>query len=131
MARNVQTGIVETAPIGVGYAVKKGTAANGVVLAGANEKALGISDGGDFDESNAIGDQLSFAVDGIVQAMAGGTSVSAIAMGDSLTVDSVGKMIKLDGVSTTHQRCGVAMEANTGADNLFKMKVIIDEIIIP
>ena len=129
MARNVITGIVETAALAVGLAVKKGTAANGVVISGAGEKSLGIADATDFNESIAVGEQASIAVDGLVQAVAGGTSVSAVVMGDDLVADSAGKLIKAAG-SATHNRVAIAMEANTGVDNLFKVKVVIDEVII-
>ncbi len=127
--RNTITGIVETAAIAVGLCVKKGSAANGVVIAGAGEKSLGISDATDFNESTAVAEQATIAIDGLIQAVAGGTSVSAVVMGDSLVADANGKVIKAAGIAT-HQRVAVAMEANTGVDNLFKVKVIIDEIII-
>ncbi len=130
MARNVVTGIVETAAIAVGLCVKKGTAANGVVTAGAGEKSLGIADMTDFNESIAVGEQASIAVDGIVPAVAGGNSVSAVAFGDSLISDGSGKLIAPSGSTLPQERVAVAMEANTGVDNLFKVKVIIDQIIV-
>ena len=127
--RNTITGIVETAAVVTGLVVKKGSAANGCVKCGAGEKALGIVDSTDIAESTAIGEQATIAVDGLVLGLAGGTSVSAVSLGDDLVSDANGKLIKAAG-SATHNRVAIAMEGNTGVDNLFKVKVVIDEVII-
>lgn len=91
------TGIVETAAIGCGVAVKKGVAAHGVVKAGAREKTLGVADLTNFNDEAAVGEQLSVAVDGLVKALAGG----AFSKGDSLTTDANGRAISINGVSTS------------------------------
>ncbi len=122
--RGTITGIVETAAIAIGLAVKKGTAANGIVIAGANEKALGVVIATDFNESVAVGEQASIAVAGVHPALAGGTFV----LGDDLDSDADGNLIKAAG-SATHNRVAQAMEA--GADGqLVNVKVVVDEVII-
>lgn len=122
--RNTTTGIVETAAIAIGLAVKKGAAANGIVLSGAGDKSLGISDDTDFNASNVVGEQATIAVDGIVQAVAG----AAVTAGDSLEADAAAKLILIAGVGT-HERVAVALESGI-ADELIKVKVIIDEVIL-
>lgn len=124
MARNTITGIVETAAVAIGLAVKKGAAANGVVISGAGDKSLGIADTTDFNESTAVAEQLTIAVDGLVQAVAG----AAVTAGDSLEADAAGKLILIAGVGT-HERVAVAIESGV-ADELIKVKVIIDEVIL-
>ncbi len=122
--RNTVTGIVETAAIAIGLAVKKGSATNGVVIAGAGEKSRGIVDAGDFDESVPVGGQATLAVDGLVQAVLGGT----VATDDNLVSDANGKLIVAAG-SATHQRVAIAQEAGV-VNDLIKVKVVIDEVII-
>jgi hypothetical protein len=122
--RNTVTGIVETAAIAIGLAAKKGAATNGVVIAGAGDKCRGIVDAGDFTESVPVGEQATLAVDGLVQAVAGGT----VATDDNLESDANGKLIVIAGAGT-HERVAIAQEAGV-LNDLIKVKVVIDEVII-
>lgn len=121
--RNNITGIVETAAIDVGIAVKKGSAANGIVKCGSGEKALGLVDATDFDYSVAVGEQATISIDGIGLAVVG---VSVVAMGTNVKSDTNGKMIPISG-SGHHQRVGEMLEVGNPGD-LTKIRITLDEV---
>jgi hypothetical protein len=121
--RNNITGIVETAAIDVGIAVKKGSAANGIVKCGAGEKSLGLVDATDFNHSVAVGEQASISVDGLGLAVVG---VSVVAMGTNVESDTNGKVKPIAG-SGKHQRVGETLEPGNPGD-LVKIRITLDEV---
>jgi hypothetical protein len=83
----MKTFTVETAAIGVGKIVKKGTAEKGAVIGTANCDALGIVVANDFAESFAVGEDISVAHTGELAIVIAGTTITA---GDSLQCNSAG-----------------------------------------
>ena len=101
------TGIVETAAIGVGIAVKKGTAATGIVAADAQASILGIVAATDFNESVAVGEQASILSGGLGMAVCG---ASVLAKGTDLCTDANGKMVPISGVTPAIQISGTSID---------------------
>ncbi len=121
------TGLVETASVKAGYCVKKGSAENGVVIAGAGEKCVGVTKGNvQAEEAFAVAEQVGINVGGFGIGIAGSTILSR----QDLKADSAGKLVPItDGGTSVSavQRVSVSLE-NALAGQSFRMQVKNDVV---
>lgn len=122
--------VVETAAIGPGLAVKKGTAANGVVIAGAGEQSVGVSKQStpEATDTTGVGDHVSVAAAGEkTKVLINGT----LAMGADVAPDAAGKAVAIGSTAgNKYFRLGYLAEGGV-AGELVDIIVTCDWVTIP
>lgn len=103
----VKTRVIETAAIKAGYAVKKGSAEKGVVVATTDSENIGILKGNSITEEFAVGAHAGVALVGEVCLAILGQTVTA---GQNLSSASDGRM-NVMGSSLITQRIAVALDS--------------------
>lgn len=122
------THIVETAALDPGIIVKKGTGDKDVVKnAATTTQGLGITVGSEFNETFAVGTQVSVAFLGKTKIKLGAT----LTAGDNVSSDANGKAIATPTTAATQQyRAAVLLESGV-LDELVDAVITNDFITIP
>ncbi len=111
--------IVETAVIPNGTIIKKGAAENGVVIAGANELAVGISAVSQPGTSTPVGEEVTQVYAGRTHVLLGAT----LARGAKFVSDATGQAVA--GAGTTFNNIvGMLLESGISGD-LVECNVLI------
>lgn len=105
---------VETIALTPGLFVKKGTAENGIIKAGAGERAYGLSKGSEYTESIAVGDHADVALPGeVAKVMLAGTLTAF----DEVAPDADGKAVAIGAVEgDTYFRGAVLLESGVAGE---------------
>ena len=118
--------VVETAAITPGLVVKKGTAENGIVVAGAGEQSYGLSLGSSPSESIPVGEHADVVILGITKVMLAAT----LAAGADVEPDAAGKAVALATGSGQHFRGATLLESGV-AGQLVDCQVRCDFVTVP
>jgi len=125
---NIAVGkVVETAAITPGLFLKKGTAENGVVVAGAGEQSLGISLGSSPSESIPVGEHADVVILGITKVMLAAT----LTAGDDVAPDAAGKAVAIGSTAGNIYFRGATLLESGVAGQLVDCQVRCDWKTIP
>ena len=120
--------VVETAAIGPGLCVKKGTAENGVVISGAGEIGYGVSMNQSPIESVSVGDHVDVALQGTIAKI---HLAATLAAGADVAPDAAGKAVAIGSTAANkYFRAAVLLESGA-AGELVDCIVTSDYVTIP
>ena len=105
--------VVETAAIANGLILKKGTAENQVLIAGANEVAVGIAMESEPSTVTAVGDNITQVFLGITKVLLGATLVRGV----PFESDAAGKAAAVGSVANSQRNIvGMLLESGVSGE---------------